>query len=87
MEAHWIDKSQQYSSSPLGLIGFLPGIFSRGKSIVMQISFVMLIFLFVFGPNFRGQQSLRGQTASGGAPTPVEESQGYSANQIDHDKL
>ena len=36
----------KYSNKGLRLSGFLPGIFSGGaKSIVMQISFVMLIFL------------------------------------------
>ena len=37
----------------------------------MQISFVMLIFLYCFRIKFRGgQKSLRGQTTSGGAPFP-----------------
>ena len=41
--------------------GFLPGIFSRGgaKSIVMQISFVMLLF--------SDQISQRGKVSEGGA--------------------
>ena len=41
--------------------GFLPGIFSGGKPIVMQISFVMLIFL-LFSDQISGgrQKSLRG---------------------------
>ena len=55
--------------------GFLPGIFSRGwgKSIVVQISFVMLLFSAQIS---RGAKVSRGQTASGGAPCgrkPVSE--------------
>ena len=55
--------------------GFLPGIFSGGaKSIVMQISFVMLLFsgqISRRGKSFRG-----GKLPQGGAPLPpVEESQ------------
>ena len=52
----------------LSLAGFLLGIFQGGKSIVMQISFVMLLF-----PD---QISGRGKSFQGGAPwPPVEESQ------------
>ena len=53
--------------------GFLQAIFFRGaKSIVKQISFVMLVFLLFL------DQISRGQTASGGHPSlpPMEESQG-----------
>ena len=56
--------------------GFLLGIFFRGaKSIVMQISIVILLFLDQIsgkGKSFQG-----GKTASGGTPLcpPVEESQ------------
>ena len=56
--------------------GFLPGIFSGGaKSIVMQISFVMLLFSDQISG--RGKSFQGGQTASGGRPLPppVEESQ------------
>ena len=62
--------------------GFLPGIFSGGKYIVMQISFVMVLF---WGPNFGEGPSLQGgeQTASGGRPLPpVEESQPLMTYQI-----
>ena len=62
---------------PIYLPGFLPGIF-RGESFVMQISFVMLIFL-LFSDQILGDwgKSLRG---GGGAnclrgSLPVEESQ------------
>ena len=53
--------------------GFFPGIFQEGaKSIVMQISFVMLIFLLFSDPNFRGQKSLRGANCLRGAlPLPI----------------
>ena len=51
--------------------GFLLGIFfggGGGKSIVMQISFVMLLFL---GPNFREGQKFSGEeTVSRGHPLP-----------------
>ena len=51
--------------------GFLPGILFRGaKSIVMQISFVMLIFL-LFSDQISGGKSPRGVNC----PPPVEESQ------------
>ena len=37
------------------LLSFLPGIFFRGaKSIVIQISFVTIIFLLFLGSNFGG---------------------------------
>ena len=49
------------------LSGFLPGVFSGGKSIVMQISFYAN-FSIVFGPNFRGGKSLRGGRLPQGAP-------------------
>ena len=55
--------------------GFLPGIFFRGEYIVMQISFVMLLF---WEPNFREGQSLQGgANCLRGVPPclPVEESQ------------
>ena len=46
------------------------------KSIVMQISFVMLILLLFSDQISRGQKSPRGQTAAGSAPCPpVEKSQ------------
>ena len=56
--------------------GFLPGIFEGGtKSIVMQISFVMLIFL-LFWNQISGGEVSEGGGANylGGAP-PMEESQ------------
>ena len=60
--------------------GFLLGIFSgEAKSIVMQISFVMLLFSDQISG--RGKSFQGGQTASGGAnclrggAPPVEESQ------------
>ena len=50
---------------------FLPGIFSGGaKSIVMQISFVMLIFLLFSDQISGGGKVSEGQTASGGHPLP-----------------
>ena len=50
--------------------GCLPG-FLWAKSIVMQISFVMLIFL-LFLDHILGQKSLRrGQTALGGTHCPL----------------
>ena len=54
--------------------GFLPVIFSGGpKSIVMQIYFIMLIFLLLSDQISGGKSLWGGQTTSGGAP--VEESQ------------
>ena len=54
--------------------GFLLGIFSGGaKSIVMQISFVMLLFSNQISGRSKSFQG--GQTASGGRPPPEEESQ------------
>ena len=46
----------------MSISGFLPGIFSGGgeKSIVMQISFVMLIFLLFSDQISEGQKSPRG---------------------------
>ena len=59
--------------------GFLPGIFFRGeKSIVMQISFVTLIFLSFLDQILRGggQKSMREELLEGALPVPpVEESQ------------
>ena len=49
--------------------GFLPGIFSRGKSIVMQISFVMLIFL-LFWDQISGEKVSEGGQSASGAPCP-----------------
>ena len=58
-----------YQSNEIGItFGCLPGIFFQGrgaKSIVMQIYFVMLIFL-LFSDQISG-----GQTASRGAPRPL----------------
>ena len=51
------------------LLAFFQEFFQEAKSIVMQISFVMLIFLlFLNQISGGGQKSLRGQTASGGRP-------------------
>ena len=55
-------------------LAFFQEIFSKGgeaKFIVMQISYVTLIFL-LFSDQISGggQKSLRGQTASGGLPLP-----------------
>ena len=60
--------------------GFLPGIFFRrgAKSIVMQISFVMLLFSDQFQGGTKVFGGGGGQSASG-AP-PVEESQGQPFN-------
>ena len=50
--------------------GFLPGIFIRGKSIVMQISFVMLIFL-LFSDQISGWEVSKGrELPHGGASCP-----------------
>ena len=59
--------------------GFLPGIFFGGgaKSTVMQISFVMLIFL-LFLDQISGGGVSEGGKLPQGAPHPVEESQGRS---------
>ena len=57
--------------------GFLPRIFFKGgRSIVMQISFVMLIFL-LFSDQISGDKILRGgrKLPQGGERPPVEESQ------------
>ena len=64
------------------MLVFLQEFFFRGraKPIVMQIYFVMLIFL-LFSDQISRRQSLRGgRTASGGVP-PVEESQ-YAARAL-----
>ena len=56
----------------LSRTGFLPGFFSGAESIVIQISFVMLIFL-LFSDQISGGggKSVGGwQTVSGGAPAP-----------------
>ena len=55
-------KLLRYYALTSSFTGFLSGIFSGGgaKSIVMQISFVTLIFLLFLGPNFRGANYLRG---------------------------
>ena len=42
---------------------FLSGIFFRGESIVMQISFVMLIFLLFLNQLFWGRGKFTGQIA------------------------
>ena len=57
--------------------GFLPGIFSGGKSIVMQISFVMLLFSDQISG---GAKSPREKLPQGGAPLPpsVEQSQKWT---------
>ena len=47
------------NTHPASESGFLPGIWGRGKSIAMQISFVMLIFLLLLNYFFGG----RGQIA------------------------
>ena len=70
--------------------GFLAGLFSGGgKSIVVQISFVMLIFLLFSDQILEGAKvSEEGQTVSGGGASPscplVEENQhlviGYYLN-------
>ena len=61
--------------------GFLLGIFFRGgKSIVMQISFVMLLFsdqISGRGRSFQGDKLPQG--AAPAPPPPVEESQGRAA--------
>ena len=51
-------------------LAFFQEFFQGAKSIVMQISFVMLIFLLFSDQISGGQKSLRGQTASGGHPLP-----------------
>ena len=55
------------------LAGFLLGLFFGGESIVMQISFVMLIFLLFLDQISGRQKSLREKLAQG--VPPVEESQ------------
>ena len=51
---------------PASESGFLPGIFLGGESIVMQISFVMLIFL-LFSNQFFGKGKFPEQIALGKA--------------------
>ena len=51
----------------LHVASFLLGIFSGGKSIVMQISIVMLLFLDQISGRSKSFQR-GGQAASGGAP-------------------
>ena len=56
-----IDLAVEYLQRDLDKAGFLPGIFSGGdKSIAMQISFVMLIFLLFSDQILGGQKSPRG---------------------------
>ena len=58
--------------------GFLPGNFSGGKIYCYANFFCYANFSIVFGPNFAGQKSLRGDKLPrwGGAPCPlVKESQ------------
>ena len=50
--------------------------FFGGESIVMQISFVMLIFL-LFSDQISGRKSLRGKTASGGPLPPLVDERQY----------
>ena len=67
----------KYCNKGVSLPGFLPEIFSGvAKSIVMQIYFVMLIFL-LFSDQISGGKSLRGASCLRGAPPghPIEKSQ------------
>ena len=69
------------------LLAFFQEFFQGVKSIVMQFSFVMLIFL-LFSDQFSGGKSLWwGQTASGVAPPcpPVEESQAHQNTPLSKD--
>ena len=64
-------------------LAFFQEFFSAGAtSIVMQISFVALIFLLfsdqISGGGIKVSEGGRGQTASGERPLPVEESQASS---------
>ena len=71
-KATWYDLLWSVAKNAGFVSGFLPGIFSGGgaKSIVMQVSFVVLIFLLFSNQISGGAKSPRGVTASGGAPCP-----------------
>ena len=80
--AQFVNSSCEQDSIHGLLLAFFQEFFQGAKSVVMQISFVMIIFLLFLDQISGEGKSLRGgQTASGGASSalPVEESQITSA--------